>query len=475
MEKYDVFISYSRKDTNLVKKICDAFDNAGISYFIDLEGIGGGQEFPIQISDAICESALMLFVASQNSYESYYTNKEISFANNEKKTIIPYIIDGSEMPRHFKFIFSNINWRTINEHPIDSILVTDIRRILGKPREPVTDLSTKVREQYENMFGGHNYTVNPDTPTWLAPDISTGKGDGKLNELKRFDKITNDLVLINCIGEGGASRVFTAQNLFQPGMTFAVKIFKENIKNWTDVNELNMLYNLNHPNIVRYRNNGITNGGLFYISMDFIEGTNLAPYIFGNETYGTVKFMTQAKPLTVDEVKDFLLQMISVLVYLQNQRKPIIHRDIKPQNIVRRKDKTFVLVDFNIATNDEALRSNIRSLQSKTVDETISLFGSLSYLPPENLYSNQVKWDLSSDTFSLGVTAYELLGLAHPWGPKRIPAPYENPIDIRKINSNVSKDFAYFIMKAISPERENRFNSAAEMADAFNAIRNFKA
>lgn len=132
--KYDVFISYSRKDTSMADRICRALDDAGITYFIDRRGIGGGNEFPNVLAHAILESRLFLYLASKNSYESKYTDREISFAFNEKDndTMLPYIIDGSRLPDAQRFIFSNVNFRNSKEHPID-VIVNDILRLLGRP------------------------------------------------------------------------------------------------------------------------------------------------------------------------------------------------------------------------------------------------------------------------------------------------------------------------------------------------------
>lgn len=130
---YDVFISYSRKDTEVAEKICFALDKYGISYFIDRKGLSGGMEFPAVIADAILSSKKMLFLGSENSYKSKFTNSEVTFAFNEKPIgfIIPYIIDGSKLPAALKFIFSNINIRTLEEHPIDTTLIQDLCQILG--------------------------------------------------------------------------------------------------------------------------------------------------------------------------------------------------------------------------------------------------------------------------------------------------------------------------------------------------------
>lgn len=131
---YDIFISYSRKDTAVADRICDAFDRVGISYFIDRQGVGGGFEFPVVLAEAIVASKVVLFLASVNSYESKFTNAELTFAFNEKpkNTILPYIIDGSTMPPALRFIFSSINWRTIESHPIETTLMDDILKMLGR-------------------------------------------------------------------------------------------------------------------------------------------------------------------------------------------------------------------------------------------------------------------------------------------------------------------------------------------------------
>lgn len=139
--KYDVFISYSRKDTEVADKICQAFNNAGISYFIDRRGIGGGMEFPAVLAKAIKESKVFLFLASKNSYDSKFTQSEIVYAFNkkQKQDILPYIIDGSTLPDELEFTFSAINWRQMDRHPIDSVLIDDILSKVGRQRKPCVE------------------------------------------------------------------------------------------------------------------------------------------------------------------------------------------------------------------------------------------------------------------------------------------------------------------------------------------------
>ena len=108
--KYDVFISYSRKDYvqdeqpyegNVISKIMNLFDENGISYWIDEKGIHSGDEFMGEIAAAITNSTMMVFVSSFNSNQSEWTAGEISTARKKKKKIIPVLIDESDFSDKF--------------------------------------------------------------------------------------------------------------------------------------------------------------------------------------------------------------------------------------------------------------------------------------------------------------------------------------------------------------------------------------
>lgn len=128
----DVFISYSQKDKDFADKICSIFDKEGISYFIDRKGIAGGSDFPKVISNAILNSRVFLFLGSKNSYESLYASNEITFAFKvkNKKQILPYLIDETPLPPEFEFLFSSIQFRNAKIHPIETVIVKDIKMIL---------------------------------------------------------------------------------------------------------------------------------------------------------------------------------------------------------------------------------------------------------------------------------------------------------------------------------------------------------
>ena len=160
--EYDIFISYSRKDTAIADRVCEALDQAGISYFIDRQDIGGGFEFPVVLAEAILNSKLVLFLASQNSYDSKFTNAELTFAFNEKpkNSILPYIIDGSIMPPALRFVFSSINWREIATTPIEPDLIHDLKVLLQANLDNVASNTTIITEpvngpseNYDPLFG----------------------------------------------------------------------------------------------------------------------------------------------------------------------------------------------------------------------------------------------------------------------------------------------------------------------------------
>lgn len=134
--RYDIFISYSRKDAEIANKIYEVLTSAGLSCFIDLDGISGGADFPTVLAQAIMESKVMLLVASRNFYASEYAMKEVTFAVNNKGShfILPIIIERSELPKNLEFILSNINWRELSRsYRIEHELLADVKDKLVNP------------------------------------------------------------------------------------------------------------------------------------------------------------------------------------------------------------------------------------------------------------------------------------------------------------------------------------------------------
>lgn len=139
--EFDVFISYSRKDSEVANRIYDALTAEGITCFIDREGISGGADFPTVLSEAIMGAKVLLLVASENSYASEFTQKELTFAvsNKGSRFIFPVIVDDSTLPKNLEFLLSNINWRTLSSrYRIDKELVADVKKKLADPTAGMT-------------------------------------------------------------------------------------------------------------------------------------------------------------------------------------------------------------------------------------------------------------------------------------------------------------------------------------------------
>ncbi len=197
---FDVFISYSRKDMAVADRICSAFDKAGITYFIDRQGIGGGMEFPEILADAILGCNIFLFLASENSYQSKFTNSEVTFAFNEKEKnhIMPYIIDGSELPRMLRFVFSGINWRNIEDHPVETVLVGDILKMLGRepkaapaPKPAVTSVGGTKKTAVAGGMAAASATPKPapvSAPVKPAPAPTPKPAEAEISAAEAFSR-----------------------------------------------------------------------------------------------------------------------------------------------------------------------------------------------------------------------------------------------------------------------------------------------
>src|SRR5690606_12186780 len=97
--------------------------------------------------------------------------------------------------------------------------------------------------------------------------------------------------------------------------------------------------------------------------------------------------------------------------------------------------------------------------------------GTIPYLAPDQIVDNyKVNWDLSTDTFALGVTLYELLCKQYPWHPSKTPMASRLPNNPKEIEPRISDKFASFLLKSIATDASERFQNAQEMFDALIAI-----
>ena len=150
--KYDVFISYSRRDYvdesynvipgNAIAEIQNVFDENGITYWFDKDGIYSGQEFIEIITGAIAESKMLIFISSKHSNESMWTAGEIFEALDGEKAIIPVKIDNSQYNKKFKLLIRPLDYIDYQENPPNAL--KDLLRAINKVKE---DIAQKQREE----------------------------------------------------------------------------------------------------------------------------------------------------------------------------------------------------------------------------------------------------------------------------------------------------------------------------------------
>ncbi|MGQ9687122.1 MAG: serine/threonine-protein kinase, partial [Thiobacillaceae bacterium] len=207
--------------------------------------------------------------------------------------------------------------------------------------------------------------------------------------------------------------------------------------------EATVLARLNHPHLVRVTD-FFEEGGNAYLVMDFVEGESLARRI------------ERERALPEREVLAWADQLLDALAYCHSQG--ILHRDVKPQNVIIHPDGRATLVDFGLVKlwnpNDPRTRTAMRGM------------GTPQYAPPEQYDTAAGHTDARSDLYSLGATLYHaLVGQAPPTATQRIVDPAAL-LPVRAVNPSVSPHVEVALMRALELRPEARFRSAAEMRQA---------
>lgn len=114
-EEFDVFVSYSHQDREIVSRICVLLEEYGISYWIDHEGEHHSDDFKEYIVDAICRSKILLFISSYNSNNSRNTVKEVGVAEKNDKAILPVRIDDSSYNKSLEYDLCNRHWIQLDD------------------------------------------------------------------------------------------------------------------------------------------------------------------------------------------------------------------------------------------------------------------------------------------------------------------------------------------------------------------------
>ncbi len=255
------------------------------------------------------------------------------------------------------------------------------------------------------------------------------------------------------IGTGGMAKVYKAEDSIS-GRTVALKMLKDEISGDKEAlarftTEAKAMSLLSHPNIIGIYDISL-NTEKKYLVMEYAEGISLRTY------------MDKRGALSFDELEGFSEQILAALNHAHS--KGVVHRDIKPQNIMIMKDGIVKVTDFGIA--------KLATTATVSLDE--EAMGTVYYISPEQAEGAEA--DNRSDLYSLGVMMYEMATGELPFYNDHAAAVLlahiqTKPEPPRQINRNISRGLEQFILCAMEKNPEKRYQSALDM---FRELRRLK-
>lgn len=263
--------------------------------------------------------------------------------------------------------------------------------------------------------------------------------------ITKGQKINDRYEVRKLIGEGGMANVYLGYDTILE-RDVAIKVLRGDLADDEKFvrrfrREAQNASLLSHPNIVQIYDVGEDDGN-FYIVMEYIKGQTLKQLI------------KKRGKLTPAETVDIVSQLADGLAHAHDSY--IIHRDIKPQNIMILEDGMVKITDFGIAM----------ALNASDLTQTNSVMGSVHYLPPEQASGKGST--IKSDIYSLGIMMYEMLAGTMPFkGETAVEIAMKhlkNPMpSVRKENPNVPQSLENVILKATAKNTKNRYNNVREV------------
>lgn len=249
------------------------------------------------------------------------------------------------------------------------------------------------------------------------------------------------------IGVGGMAVVYRAYDIIEDKIV-AIKILKDEFLGNKEFirrfkNESKAISVLSHPNIVKVYDVSFGTK-IQYIVMEYINGITMK------------EFISQQKKISCKDAIYFTKQILSALRHAH--KKGVVHRDIKPQNIMLLKDGTIKVTDFGIA----------RFSRNETQTMTDRAIGSVHYISPEQAKGSII--DEKADIYSVGVVLYEMLTGQLPFEADNavsvaIMQMQSSPKGLREINPDIPEGLEEITLHAMQKLPENRYTSAEEMLE----------
>ena len=264
--------------------------------------------------------------------------------------------------------------------------------------------------------------------------------------------------ILEKLGAGGMGEVYLAEDM-KLGRKVAIKILSQEFTTNKDrlhrfEQEASAASNLNHPNILTIHEVG-TDDGRHYIATEFIDGVTLRRKAAGSQ-------------LEMPEILDIAIQVASALE--EAHAAGIVHRDIKPDNIMVRRNGYVKVLDFGLAKLTETVdRSPLDGEAATRVmvqTDAGVVMGTSQYMSPEQARGKPV--DTRSDIWSLGVVIYELVAGRTPFEGETstdviVAITQKEPPALARFAPNVPAELDWIVMKALRKDREERYQTVKEL------------
>ena len=272
-----------------------------------------------------------------------------------------------------------------------------------------------------------------------------------------LDKVSHYRILEK-LGAGGMGEVYLAEDM-KLGRKVAIKILSEEYTTNKDrlhrfEQEASAASNLNHPNILTIHEVG-TDNGRHYIATEFIDGM-------------TLRRKALAAHLEIPEILDIAIQVASALE--EAHAAGIVHRDVKPDNIMVRRNGYVKVLDFGLAKLTETIDRSSSDAEASTrvlvqTDAGV-VMGTSHYMSPEQARGKTV--DARSDIWSLGVVIYELIAGRTPFDGETstdviVAITQKEPPPLARFAPNVPAELEWIIMKALRKDRDERYQTIKEL------------
>ena len=352
----------------------------------------------------------------------------------------------------YDLILSDINLPEMSGNDLldlckDEFKDTEVMLITGDP-----DLEGAVKAVKQGAF---DYLSKPITPERLYERVDAAlnhaKSKPKLKTSGELDSPHHGYSVVRTLGAGNMGVVLLVK---KNNHYYAMKILRRenydpqhHLKVQRFIREAEILSQINHPNVIKIFEYGVSEDEeIPYIVMEFIPGRPLNHHMRSNN-------------FTNNQIIYIIRQLAEALAIVHEFG--ILHRDVKPGNIILTDDLKLKLTDFGIAR-----------IENSELTITREILGSPAYMAPES-FENSIRSDNRSDIFSMGVISYELLTGVKPFHGETIgemmnAIKFQRPIEPLKINNSFPPYLQDILAKMLAKKTDERFSSAREVIKALD-------